>query len=238
MNLELNNTDCLVGMKDLPSKSVDLIFTDPPYNVSSSTKITRDGGKFGHAKDINLNFGEWDYGSVMPEQYIDEFVRLLKDCGVLVMFYNKLYLGAVGQYLEETYGFQVRHIGSWIKSNPVPQARKVKWQNGVENFLIATKNKGSGHHFNYRLGQSPDYYVHSVSYKHEHPTQKPLPLAEWIVSYWSFEGDTVFDPFCGSGVFLVAAKKLNRNYVGYELDKKYYDLAVINLKRTLSLSQR
>lgn len=212
-------------MKSLPPNSINLILTDPPYNISNDNKIVRNSGKFGKAKPINLNFGKWDNNIIFPSDYLDTFHSLLKPNGVLIMFYDKLYLGLIGLYLQNTYDYQIRHLGNWIKTNPAPQARKVKWMNGSEQFIIATKNKGSGHHFNYTLGQSPDYYKASVSYKHLHPTQKPLGLIEWLISYWSYENDIVLDPFIGSGTTALACQNLNRYYIGYELDPQYYTIA-------------
>jgi len=217
--------DCLQILPQLPDKCVDLILTDPPYNVSTDNVIRRNCEKFGHAKDIKLDFGWWDRGVVRPFDYLDEFVRVLKPCGVLVMFYDRLYLGQIGLYLQESHGFQLRHIGAWVKTNPAPQARKVKWQIGTEMFIVATKNHGSGHHFNYKIGQSPDYFVSSVNYRHEHPTQKPLELIKWIVSYWSFEGDIVLDPFIGSGTTAVVCKTLNRHFIGIDINPDYCEIA-------------
>ena len=227
---ELYCTDALEFLKTLPDESIDLILTDPPYNVSRNDKIVRNGGKFGKAKDIALDFGKWDRGVVKWQDFIDDFVRVLKPTGVLVMFYDKLEIGCIGKYLRDEHGFQVRHIGAWVKSNPAPQARKVKWQNGLEFFLIATKNKGSGHHYNYQLGQSPDYFVHSVSFKHSHPTQKPEALIEWIMKYWSFEGDLVLDPFLGSGTTAVVAERLNRRWIGVEINEEYCEIARHRIK--------
>ncbi|MFW6002759.1 MAG: DNA-methyltransferase [archaeon] len=218
-------------MKKLPDNSIDLVVTDPPYNVSKKETINRTGGKFGNNRDIKLDFGEWDYGSILPVDYIDEFVRLLTKNGVLCLFYDKLFLGMIGFYLQEKYNFQVRHIGAWVKNNPAPQARKVKWMNGMENFLIATVNHGTGHHFNYELGQSPDYFNHVVNYEHLHPTQKPLELFKWIINYWSFEGDMILDPFIGSGTTAVACIELNRNFIGYEIDEEYYNVALKRLSK-------
>jgi len=236
IKLTLIQGDCMEVLPKIPDASINLILTDPPYNISKRDKITRRGGKFGMAKDITLNFGEWDFGKIKPEDYLPEIVRVLKPNGVLVMFYDKLWLGIIGLWLQEEFGFRVRYIGSWVKRNPAPQARKVKWQNGVENFLIATKNEGSGHHFNYKLGQSPDYFVTSVNYKHLHPTQKPLDLIEWIVNYWSFEGDLVLDPFLGSGTTMEACLQLNRNCIGIDIDEKYIKITKERVNWGSSLS--
>jgi len=229
LNDFINNIICgnsLKVMKYIPDGSVDLILTDPPYNVSKkNANIQRKRGKFGDAKDIALDFGDWDYGKVKWEDFIDDFVRILKPCGVLVLFYDRLELGCIGKYLVEKYNFKVRHVGCAIKKNPAPQARKVNWQVGSELFLVATKNQGAGHHFNYKLGQSPDYYMFPVNYKHYHSTQKHLGLIEWIVSYWSFENDLVVDPFLGSGTTAVACRRLKRNFIGIEINSEYCKIA-------------
>lgn len=222
----LHHGDCVEHMKTMPDNSIDAIITDPPYNVSKKgSEIVRGAGTMFQGKNISLDFGEWDRNEVVWENYIDDFARLLKPNGVLVMFYDKLYLGMIGLYLQEKFGFQTRHIGAYVKKNAAPQARRVKWQNGLEQFLVATKNKGEGHHFNYKLGQSPDYFLTSVNYEHLHPTQKPLILMEWIVKFWSFEGDVVFDPFMGIGTTGIACMRLNRNFIGDEIEKKYFQIA-------------
>jgi len=229
--IELHLGDCLTFMRTMPDKSVDAVMTDPPYNVSiKGAKITRGRGSIFQGGDINLDFGAWDRGFITWDKYIDDLVRLLSDVGVLVMFYDKLYLGAIGLYLQNKYNFQVRHIGNYIKTNPAPQARKVKWQNGCESFLVATKNKGTGHHFNFKLGQSPDYFIRSNNYERWHPTQKPTDLMEWIVKYWSFEGDIIFDPFMGSGTTGVACVMTGRNFIGCEIDPNYFAIAEKRIK--------
>ena len=234
--ISIKCADCLDYLKHLKDDHFDAIITDPPYNVSNKTKITRNGGKYGIAKDINLDFGAWDHNVVMYADFIGEFARILKPNGVLAMFYNKLWIGEIARFLEDSYGFQTRHVGAWVKSNPAPQARKVKWQNGSEFFLVSTKNKGSGHHFNYKLGQSKDWMSHSVSYKHHHPTQKPLPIMEWIVNYWTFEGDLILDPFMGSGTTGRAAARLKRNFLGFEKDPAIYETARELLEEEARLS--
>jgi DNA modification methylase len=216
----------------MPDKSVDAVITDPPYNVSvKGAKIARGAGTVFEGGDISLDFGEWDRSGIKWEDYIDLFVRVLTDNGVLVMFYDKLYLGQIGIYLQQKYDFQVRHIGAMVKTNPAPQARRVKWQNGLEQFLVATKNKGEGHHFNYKVGQSPDYILTNNGYEHLHPTQKPIEAMTWIIQYWTFAGDMILDPFSGSGTTGVAALQLGRNFIGCEIDKGYFEIAKKRIER-------
>ena len=65
--------------------------------------------------------------------------------------------------------------------------------------------------------------------KRVHPTQKPLPVMEWILNKYTNEGDIILDPFAGSGTTLIACHKLNRKYIGFELDEEYYEYAIERL---------
>lgn len=211
---------------------VDLCLTDPPYNISkTSAKISRGGGKFTEKTDISLDFGKWDYGEMKWQEYLP--LINLTDVGVLAMFHEQLELGVIGTWLRDKKQYTIRHIGCWAKTNPAPQARKVKWQNGTEMFIVATKNSGVGHHFNYKLGQSPNYFLRSVNQPNkQHPTQKPLDLILWIAQYWSFKNDTILDPFMGVGTTLVAAQSLGRKVIGIEINKEYCDIAIQKLKQS------
>ena len=116
----------------------------------------------------------------------------------------------------------------WHKSNPPPQAFKVKWQDAVEEMIVATKNKGQGHAFNHELGQRHNVIETPICMGNErfnHPTQKPEALFEPIIKFWSRQEAVILDPFCGTGTVCVVAKKLGRNYVGIELNPKYVELA-------------
>lgn len=209
------NGDCLELADKIPDNSVDLIATDPPYNISRDTKILRRRGKFGTAQTIDLDFGDWDHHSIMPENWIPAYSKKLKDNGVFITFYDKRNISYVCDILEEL-GLVIRHVAGWHKQNPAPQARKVKWQNALELFVIATKNKGTGHHYNYEEGQGHDVITTPICQGKErlnHPTQKPEALFESIIKWWSFEGDIVLDPFAGTGTTGIVAKKLGRKYV-------------------------
>ena len=223
-DVQLYLGDCLDILPTLEAGSVDAVITDPPYNVSVKGSRLASGNVLGGG-DINQDFGEWDYANVLWQDFIDYLVDVLTPVGVLVMFYEKFEIGVIGAYLRDRHGFTNRDIGSYIKTNAPPQLRKMKWKTNVENFIISTKNKGGGHHFNWKLGQSTDYFLRSNNYERFHPTQKPCDLMEWIVKYWSLEGDTILDPFMGSGTTGVACVKTGRNFIGIEIDPDYYAIA-------------
>lgn len=225
--------DALKLHSKIDDGSIDLILTDPPYNISSDIKITRNGGKFGKAKDINLNFGEWDRGIIKPDIWIPLYVPKLKDNGIFISFVGKREAELMMQTLEE-HGMFIRHLGAWVKTNPPPQARKVKWANGLEFFVIATKNKGTGHHYNYKEGHHPDYIISPICMgkeRYNHPTQKPERVAYDLIKWWSYPGDLVLDPFMGTGTFPYMAKKLGRHYIGIEQNRDYYNIAVKRLDK-------
>lgn len=226
----------------LPNKCIDLVATDPPYNISRDTVIRRKGGKYGMAKDINLDFGKWDHNIIKPKDWIPLIIPKLKPCGVFMSLYDKRRISNLCDLLEELEMF-IRHVGVWHKKNPAPQARKVKWQNASELFVIATKNRGTGHHFNYEAGQHHDVITTPICLGKErlknkegntlHPTQKPEALMFPIIKWWSFEGDIVLDPFCGTGTTCAVAKKLGRNHIGFDNNKEFLDRANIRLKAIL-----
>ena len=216
--------DALDIMKQIPKESIDLILTDPPYNISRDIVIQRKGGKFGKAKDIVLDFGEWDKNKITPYDWIPLAYNLLTSVGVLIFFYDKMEISCLAKWLEKEFNMKVRHIGVWLKSNPVPQARKTQWMSGTEFFIIATKNHGAGHHYNYSLGQHLDYIITPICMGREryrnptHPTQKPEKLIEPFIKWWSFEGDVVLDPFAGTGTIPYVAYKLGRKFIAIEKD--------------------
>jgi len=152
----------------------------------------------------------------------------LKDNGVLITFLRKRDISDMCRFLENKLNMKVRHIGVWHKKNPVPQARKVGWMNSWEAFIIATKNHGMGHHYNWKEGQMQDVITTPICQgkeRTEHPTQKPIALIEPLIKWWSYEKDIILDPFCGAGTTCYVARKLNRHYIGIEIDEKWIKIA-------------
>ncbi len=226
----------LDDMKSELENKVDLVLTDPPYNISKKMKI-----KMGHKwkrKDLNYDFGEWDYGSITPYNWVPKVYDLMTDNGVLIFFYEKREIGCIAKWLEEEMDMKVRHIGAMVKTNPTPQVMKVKWMNGLEFFLIATKNKKSGHHFNWKEGYHADYIVTSVvqgKERYPHPTQKPMNAIAVLMKWWSFPGDLVLDPFAGTGTTLYVAEKLNRRWIGIEINEEYVRYAMDRFTKNLPI---
>lgn len=229
--------DCLTVMKDLPSKFVDLVVTDPPYGISKEMKISRNKNtmKF-KGKDINYNFGEWDnIEDVLwfTFNWIDEVDRVLKDDSVFVLFFDRDKINYVADYCKGK-GYKRRNYIYYVKKNPVPQARKINWMSSVEQGIILTKGK---HHYNYTEGQHKEDWslpICSGKERTEHPTQKPLQIFQDVCRWWSFENDIVLDPFLGSGTTAISCMKTKRNFIGIEKEAKYVEIAQRRIDKELS----
>jgi DNA modification methylase len=231
--VEIWRGDCLEVLPRLAADglSADLVFADPPYGISRDVRISRgDRVKF-KGKDISLFFGEWDVFSGEEEfweftfAWADAALGILRPGGMLCSFFDRDKINFLSAYLRKRHGCKPKGYFAWVKTNAVPQARKVKWMNAWE--VVGMWQKPGGPLcYNWELGQHPDYLTTSVPGNTAgedgprlHPTQKPVRVAELFIAYWTPPGGLVVDPFLGSGTTAVAAKRLGRRCVGVELDE-------------------
>ena len=225
--------DCLEYLKKVPDNHVDLVVTDPPYNVSQKQDI-----KY---KDFNItkNFGDWDFG-FDPVPVMKELKRVLKPNGQIFVFCSTKQIPEYMAIFEEDWFF--RNLIVWSKSNPAPRLSKTNFVFANEYIVYAINEKvrPSEATFNY-LGHSEMFnFIQSSTLlgkerlrdennKAIHPTQKPLALLKRFISICSDEGDIVLDPFMGVGSTAVAAKELGRNFMGCELDRNYYKSSKVRI---------
>jgi len=235
--------DCFEVLKQIPDECVDLILTDPPYMISKETTISRGKNtvKF-KGKDLVLDFGEWDHFGSFDEfmqwtyNWLDETARVLRKGGIFCSYFDKDKINFLSKYLQIKHKFKIKGYYADLKSNPVPQARKVSWMNGWEEIVYLQKPDGPLT-YNYQLGQAKDWDIRSIvghTTKEDgerfHPTQKPIKVISKFISYWSNENDIVLDPFLGSGTTAVAAINLGRRFIGIEKDKKFCEAAEERIK--------
>lgn len=233
--------DCIEILETLPENSVDLIFADPPYNLQLRNDLFRPN----MTKVDAVNDG-WDRFESFEEY--DEFTlkwlsasrRVLKDKGtiwVIGTYHNIYRVGAVMQDLR----FWFLNDIVFIKSNPMPNFRGVRFTNAHETLIWAQKKKGAKYTFNHQtmkalnddLQMRSDWYMPiatgkerlKVNGKKAHSTQKPEALLYRIILASSNSGDVILDPFFGSGTTGAVAKKLGRSWIGIERDKKYIKVA-------------
>ena len=234
--MELNTIkcmDCLEYLKTLPDDSVDLVVTDPPYNVSQKQNLTFDG------RPIIKNFGDWDFG-FDPVPVLKELKRVLKPKGQIFIFCATKQIPLYMNILENEWFF--RNLLVWSKTNPAPRLSKTNFLFANEYIMYAINEKvppGSVT-FNFK-GQAEMKNVFITpalqgkerlkdeNGKTAHPTQKPLSILKKLIEIASNRGEVVLDPFIGVGSTAVAAKETGRNFIGCELSKEY----VISAKKRL-----
>jgi modification methylase len=233
--------DCIEVLKSLPENSVDVLFADPPYNLQLQNDLYRPN----MTKVDAVNDG-WDKFSDLAEY--DKFTRewlsasrcVLKETGtiwVIGSYHNIYRVGSIMQDLD----FWFLNDIVWIKANPMPNFRGVRFTNAHETMLWAQKKKGAKYTFNHQsmkalnddLQMRSDWTLPLATGKQRiksngskaHSTQKPEGLLYRVIMASSNPGDVVLDPFFGSGTTGAVAKKLGRNWIGIERDKKYIRVA-------------
>lgn len=235
----LYNEDCIVAMKRLGNDTVDLILTDPPYNLGNfmkdrdtNLKKMRDNF-FGAAGWDDLSFEDWEKSM---DGFFEESARVLKKGGAMVVFMSIIKVETLIS-IAERHKLYYKTTGIWHKTNPMPRNMNLHFVNSTEAWVYFTYGKKTGT-FNNDGKMLHDFIETGVAANGErkygkHPTQKPVALMEFFVQVLSNEGDMVLDPFMGSGSTGVAAKKKNRNFTGVELNETYFKMATRRIQEVL-----
>lgn len=233
--LEIIEGDAIEQLKNIADESIDLIVTDPPYNLN------KDYGKG------NDNF-EFEKYLEFSKQWLSEAKRVLKKDGTIYIFMGMRYISYIYEILERDLGFS---FNSWITWHYTQGIGKTKgFSPRHDDILMFTKNSKK-YTFNINDIRIPQKFYRSVnnmrganpgnvwefSHMHycnknrqEHPTQKPEGLYERMILASSNEGDTVLDPFSGSGTCLRVCQQLNRNGIGIELNPEYVEMTKERLR--------
>ena len=214
-DITIVNADCLEYMKTLPDKSVDLVLTDIPYDM-----VNRDSQGL-----RNLDKGDADILNISLPALVQEIIRITK--GSIYIFCG------FGQISEISLGLRNQKINPrliiWEKTNPSPMNGDVTWLSGIEPCVFGKLPNATfnGHCKNTVLR----YPISRLNTGH--PTEKPIELFKELIEISSKNGDTILDPFMGSGTTLVAAKQLGRKAIGVEISEKYCEIAKSRLSQDL-----
>jgi DNA modification methylase len=233
--------DCVELMAQLPAACVDMIFADPPYNLQLQQELYRP-----NLTRVDSVDDEWDRFASFEEydrftvQWLTAARRVLKDTGtiwVIGTYHNIFRIGKIMQDL----GFWILNDIVWIKSNPMPNFKGVRFTNSHETLIWAQKTQGKPYTFNYHdmkalneeLQMRSDWYIPvctgkeriRIDGKKAHPTQKPAALLYRVILASTKPGDVVLDPFFGTGTTGAVAKKLGRRWIGIEKDERYVQIA-------------
>ena len=218
--IDLRCGDCLELMKDIPDKSIDLIVTDPPYKVTARGSAGNSGGML--QKKINRKGKVFEFNDISCKKYAPEFFRVLKDgthCYIMTNHTNLIEMLNVFTNV----GFKFVKCLIWNKGN------KIMGQFYMNQFeYIMFFRKGKAKKIN-NCGTSDILNIPNkktkIDGKNLHDTEKPIELNRILVENSTNENDIVLDPFMGIGSCGIACKKLNRNFIGIELDEKYFNIA-------------
>ena len=228
MMIDLRNCDYKDLVKELKNNNtqIDLVLTDPPYCVSRTHQLG-----FSNMGRSGMNYGEWDYGFNQTE-WIDLVASIIKDGGSIIIFNDWKHSTTIVDCLEKN-GFVIKDLLRWEKTNPMPRNVNSRYVADCEFAIWAVKGKKKWI-FNKPANVSylrPKFTTGVVlgGKKRIHPTQKSIDLFAEIIKIHSNENNLVFDPFSGSGTTAVACKLLNRNFIGSEIDKNYYEKAIKRL---------
>ena len=245
----LYNGDSIQLLAQLPENSIDMVFADPPYNLSN-------GGFTVHAgKMVSVNKGNWDVSKGFEDDYLfhhnwmSAVRRVLKPHGTLWVSgtYHSIY--QCGHALQAL-NFHILNDIAWFKPNASPNLSGRFFTASHETIIWARKDKKAKHIFDYKLMKEghwpedalkkPGLQMRSVwsmgtpkpsEKKHgKHPTQKPMDLLRRIVLASTNKGDIVLDPFTGSSTTGLAATEHGRKFIGIDLEKDYLDLSIKRYK--------
>jgi site-specific DNA-methyltransferase (adenine-specific) len=224
------NGDCLEVMKKIKDKSIDLVLTDPPYNISKKSN-------FHTMKDrknqrTGTDFGEWDKGFI-NDDWIKEAARILKPGGALIGF-NSFSMGGEIERICKENNLIYKDSLIWHKTNPMPRNRDRRYIPNIE--LVQWFVKPGGKWVFNRKNEKYESCILSFpsesggGFKRYHPTQKPVKLIQHLIAIHSKENDVILDCFAGSGTTAIAAMNTNRQYICIEMDKHYHSMSVERVK--------
>lgn len=230
MLIKYENQSCFDFLPTIENNSIDLILIDPPYEISRPTNF-QSGEETGRDTDrfrISMDFGEWDKNFSGLEEVFKQCYRILRDGGTMICFYDIWKIETIKKHYDNNKFKQVRFL-EWIKTNPVPINSKINYLTNAREVAVLGIKK-SKPTFNSSYDNGIYQYPICQDKGRFHPTQKPLAFMEELIKKHSNKGGTVLDCFSGSGTTGVAALNLERNFVGCEIDKEYYEKSYERLK--------
>ena len=217
---EITHGDCIEGMRELPDNSVDLIIADPPYGINFRSNHRKQS----ELKSIDGIYNDGADNTDFLADVLAEIDRVLKPDSHIYWFtrWDRIHL----QLPELKRHFNVKNAIVWMKNNWSMGDLTGAYAGQYETILFAQKGRRTLNEVDGRKRHTDILQFDRVSpNKLRHSHEKPEALIDFLLLKSSAEGDTVLDPFCGSGTTAYCAKRLNRNFVTFELDEEYVQIA-------------
>ncbi|HET8846722.1 MAG TPA: DNA methyltransferase [Ktedonobacteraceae bacterium] len=232
-SIHLIQGDFYEEVQKVGDSCIDLILTDPPYNIARENEFILEG-----RSNISQNFGSWDsYAEVeflmCFETWARSWARILRLQGSGYVFTSDRYISHLRGALESA-GLSVKSTITWHKTNPGTQVVQTNFKSSVEYLLFFVKGEDGGHTFHWQGESEMHNFIESAicggnerlvdsKGKTLHPTQKPEKVIRHFLEISSNRGDTVFDGFAGTGTMGKVAKDLGRKFIGVEQDPAYFE---------------
>ena len=234
--------DCVELMGGLPEASVHMVFADPPYNLQLAGELTRpNNSRVDGVDDAWDRFDDLAAYDAFTEAWLAAARRVLRDDGTLWVIGSYHNIFRVGAILQDL-GYWILNDVVWRKSNPMPNFRGRRFTNAHETLIWAAKSQDAKYGFNYKamkalnddLQMRSDWYIPICTGgerlkddqgRKAHATQKPEALLHRVILAGTRPGETVLDPFFGSGTTGAVAKRLGRRWIGLEREPDYARLA-------------
>ena len=212
---EVYNMDCMEAIKLLDDNSIDLVVMDPPYLLNLN-KIKNTSSINNYANELMGLKDGFDL------KVLDMLIPKMKKINMYIYCSKRQVKDLIEYFINKDCNYEIL---TWHKQNPSPLINN-NYLPDTE-YVIFAREKGVKLYGSYHTKRK--YYISGVNQidkkKYKHPTIKPLPFIENHIINSSKEGDLILDCYCGSGTTLVGAIKTNRNFIGFEIDKNYYEIA-------------
>lgn len=256
----ISNSDCIEGMKAMPSKCVDIIIADPPYNLSKSGDWKWDNSVSLSGMGGNWNITNENWDNMSLEDYFNfsiawltEAKRILKPTGSIWIFGTYHNIGIIN-IVCQMLGIEIINEVIWYKKNAFPNLSGRRLTASHETILWAhSGGKKRNYYFDYEYSKNGDFSgdelkscgkqmrtVWDLSNNKKpdelkygkHPTQKPIKVLTRMIKLSSRPGDIMLTPFSGAGSECVAAKMTGRHYIGFETEEEYCKISEERLAHT------
>ena len=220
---EVYNMDCMEAIKLLDDNSIDLVVMDPPYLLNLN-KIKNTSSINNYANELMGLKDGFDL------KVLDMLIPKMKKINMYIYCSKRQVKDLIEYFINKDCNYEIL---TWHKQNPSPLINN-NYLPDTE-YVIFAREKGVKLYGNYHTKRK--YYISGVNQvdkkKYKHPTIKPLPFIENHIINSSKEGDLILDCYCGSGTTLVGAIRTNRNFIGFEIDKNYYEIAKQRVEEAL-----
>jgi len=236
--------DCSKITANFSYESINLVLTDPPYNIADSNKLTKVGNKIKTNKEAWGTKFQDKWGSV--EEYFDwliniisVFRKILKETGSLILFLDRKYTGHAVYLIERRIGLKFKNKIYFEKHNPLPCYRKNNYRSCMEEAIWFTKSFGRKYNINFvSQKEMKQIFKGNIGGKFsKHPTEKYKWMIEPLVIRHSEKNDIILDCFFGSGTTSVVAELLGRRWIGIEISQEYCEMAKQRILNSLKPRQ-